>query len=144
MKIKGIILILALLLALPCVLDSCSKSGTDNPVDEYVMILDQAAQKAEKINSLEDLLNVQEIISPEAAFNIVRNNADYELTDKDKEKLKKSYDKLLRVAYEKTSEYGDLSEEVKKQTKSQVNLIIEAANKGIDNAKTLGELNGVR
>ena len=122
---------------------SCGKSS-NSPVDQYVDILDEATKKAEKISSMADLMNVQSIISPEDALAIVSKNSDYVLTDSDKDKLKKSYDKLLRVAYDKTTEFGGLSDEVKKQTKAQVDLIIEAANKGIDNAKTLGDLNGIR
>lgn len=122
---------------------SCSKSG-NSPVDQYVELLDQATKKAEKISSMSDLTNVQGIISPQEAMKIVSDNSDYELTDNDKEKLKKSYDKLLKVAYEKTAEYGGVPEEYKEQVKTQVDLIIEAANKGIDNAKTLGDLNGIQ
>lgn len=122
---------------------SCSKGG-NSPVDQFVEILDQATKKAEKISSMQDLLNVQQIISPEEAMSIIRENSDYELTDKDRDKLKKSYDKLLRVAYEKTAEYGGLPEELKKQTEAQIDLYIEAANNGIDSAKTLGDLSGIR
>lgn len=136
-------LISLLLLILSGMAFSCSKSGGD-PVDEYVGLLETATKKAEQIKSASDLMNVQEIISPEDAMEIMRNHSTYELTDKDKDKLKKSYDKLLRVAYDKTIEYGGLPEEIKEQTKAQVDLIIDAANKSIDNAKTLGELNGIR
>lgn len=122
---------------------SCGKGG-NNPVDQYVEILDQATKKAEQINSMSDLVNVQAIISPEDAAEIVRQNADYELTDKDKEKLKKSFDKLLKVAYEKTAEFGGLPESMKDQAKAQVDLLIEGANISIDQAKTLGDLNGIR
>lgn len=126
-----------------CNFSSCKKHG-NSPVDQYVEIIDEAADKAEKIASMQDLINVQEIISPEAAKEIARENADYELTESDKSKLKKSFDRLLRVAYNKTAEYGGFPEEIKKQSKDQAELIIEAANKGIDNAKTLGDLNGIR
>ena len=134
---------LLLIFVASCCMVSCGKGG-NSPVDEYVAILDNATEKAEKISSMEDLLNVQEIISPEAAMNIVNNNADYVLTKEDKEKLKKSYDRLLKVAYEKTAEYGGLPEGMKKQTKGQIQLFIDAANEGIDRARTMGELTGVR
>ena len=135
----GILMILG-----ACQLSSCGKGGGNSPVDQYVEVLDQATKKAEQISSMSDLLNVQAIISPQEAMNIINENADYELTDSDKNKLKKSYDKLLRVAYDKTIEFGGLSEDMKKQTKAQIDLIIDAANKGIENAKTFGELNGIR
>lgn len=126
-----------------CFTLSCGKRST-TPVDEYVTILDEATEKAEKIASMQDLLNVKEIISPEAAMQIVRENSDYKLTKGDKEKLKKSYDRLLKVAYEKTAEYGGLPEEVRKQTKDQIQLFIDAANTGIDRAQTMGDLMGDR
>ena len=123
---------------------SCRKHHGNSPVDQYVEILDAAIEKTEKINSFEDLTDVQQIINPQEALEIVQKNAGYELTDNDKEKLKKSFDKLLKVAYNKTIEYGGVPESMKEATKAQVDLIIDAANKGIDNAKTLGELNGIR
>lgn len=143
MKKSGIIISFIVTLFATCLLSACGKGGT-TPVDEYVAILDAATEKAEKISSKEDLLNVKDIISPEAAMKIMRDNADYELTGSDKEKLKKSYDKLLRVAYEKTAEYGGLPDAIKEQTKDQIQLFIDAANEGIDRAHTMGELVGVR
>lgn len=141
---KKILVILALVSIVSLSqLSSCGKGG-NSPVDQYVEVLDEATKKAEQINSMSDLMNVQAIISPEEAMNIMRENAAYELTDGDKEKLKKSFDKLLRVAYEKTAEYGGIPESLKEQAKGQVDLMIEAANNGIDQAKTLGDLSGIR
>ena len=122
---------------------SCSKHS-NTPVDQYVEILDEAVKKANEIKSYDELTNVQAIISPEDAMEIMNSYSDYELTDKDKEKLKKSFDKLLKVAYEKTAEYGGLPEEMKKTAMRQSELIIEAANKKIDNANTLGDIAGIK
>lgn len=116
----------------------CHRSNT--PVDEYVAILEQAAEKVEQISSFGELMDVNEIISPDEALEVIHNNPDYPLTDKDKERLKQSYDRLLRASYEKTLEYGDFPESIKKQTRKQMELYIETANSGIDRAKTLGEL----
>lgn len=136
------ILIMVIMAVATIQLWSCSKGG-NSPVDQYVEILENATNKAEKISSMSELLDVQAIISPEKAMQILKDNADYELTDKDKAKLKKCYDKLLKVAYDKTAEYGGLPAELREQTKAQVDLVIEVANKGIDNAKTLGDLRGI-
>ena len=125
-------------------LSSCSKGGSSSPVDEYINILDEATKKTEQIKSYDDLTNVQSIISPEEAMKIVRDNADYVLTDNDKDKLKKSYDKLLKVAYEKTAKFGGLPEEMQKNALMQADLVIEAANKQIDRANTMGDLMGLR
>ena len=123
---------------------SCTKKEAISPVDRYIEILDEATRKTEAISSMDELINFQDIISPQEAFDLVKENADYKLTDKDKDKLKKSFDKLLKVAYEKTADLGGFPEEIKKQTKAQGDLFIEAANKRIDEAATLGELNGIR
>ena len=122
---------------------SCSKS-TDNPVDKYCEILEQATEQASKINSIEDLSNIQSVISPEKAQELIRTSADYELTDSDKGKLKKTMDKLIKVAFEKSMEFSNYPEEIKKNSQMQIDLAIEAANRTIDNAKTLGEISGVR
>ena len=121
---------------------SCGK-GQDTPVDKLCAIMNEAADKVETISSASDLIYMKEVITPQAAQTILNENADYQLTKKDKEKLKKSYDRLLKTAYEKTAEYGGFPEAIKKQTKVQIDGIIEAANKGIENAKTLGDINGL-
>ena len=123
-------------------LSSCKK-GSSSPVDEYVEVIDNTTKEAKKINSLNDFMNFQQFTEPEEAKVIVRQNADYVLTEKDKKKLKESYGNLLKVAYEKTLEFGGVPEELKKQAKEQVDLIIDGANKTIDNANTLGDLSGI-
>ena len=119
-------------------LPGCSKDNS--PVDQYVKLLDQASDKAEKISSIGDLVNVQEIISPENANEIIRQNKDYKLSDSDKEKLKKSYERLLRIAYKKTIEYGGLEEASRKQMENQIDLFLDGAKASIDKAHTLGDL----
>lgn len=134
---------IGLVALLACGFASCHKGG-NTPVDQFVELMDEATKKAEKINSVSELQNVQDIISQEDALKIVRENPDYVLTNGDKDKIKKSYDKLLRTAYEKTAELSGFPEEIKQQSKAQIELIIDAANKGIDNATTLGDLSGMQ
>ncbi|MCH5233072.1 MAG: hypothetical protein J1E78_05465 [Muribaculaceae bacterium] len=117
---------------------SCGKSN--NPVDQYVDVLDKAISTMEKVNSAEELSTAQSLISPEDAAEIVRNNADYELTEADKEKLKKAEHKLIDLSIEKTLKYNNLPEEYKEAAKAQMELLIDANDKRIDNAKTLGDL----
>lgn len=120
---------------------SCSKSNT--PVSQIVEILDQATERAENINNESELTDINNIISPEAIADIVNNNADYELTKGDKESLKKSYNKLVKTVYEKSSEYVP-SEDMKKMVKSQMDLMLEAVNQNIDKATTLGSITGLQ
>ena len=119
-------------------LSSCGKSS-DSPVDQIVEILDQATKKTENITNAAELANVKNIISPNDIWQIISDNADYELTKGDKEKLKKSYNKLVKAAYEKSSEYIP-SESLKKTVKSQLDLMMEGINRSIDNATTLGSI----
>lgn len=132
---KTIRLILPLLLI---TLFACGKHE-DSPVDQIVTLLDQATEKTQNITSVAQLNDVQNIISPEDVWNIIQENANYKLSNSDKDHLKKSYDKLVRVAYEKSCEFVS-SDEMKKLMKNQLDLLMEGIKKNIDNAETLGEI----
>lgn len=119
-------------------LSSCGK-GSDSPVDKIIVLLDEATEKTENINSMAELTNVKNIVSPEDIWTIIKENSDYKLTKGDKEKLKKSYNRLLKVAYEKSSEFSP-SEELKKVVKSQLDLMMQAVDSNIENAETLGDI----
>ena len=119
---------------------SCGHKSGNSPVDQYVEVIDNATEKAKQLSSLEDLSNLQEIILPSEAVEIISNNADYVLTDKDKEKIKKSFDKLLRAAYDKTAEYQGVPGDLRK---TQVDILLQGANNQIDASRTLGDLNGI-
>ena len=121
-------------------ISSCGK-GSGSPVDQIVEMLDEAADKTDKITSEASLLNVQNLISPDEIYKIINDNSDYELTKGDKEKLKKSYNHLVKSVYEKTSEFVP-SEEMKKVVKNQLDLMMEGINRSIDNATTLGSIKG--
>ena len=121
-------------------ISSCGK-GFGSPVDQIVEMLDEAADKTDKITSEASLLNVQNLISPDEIYKIINDNSDYELTKGDKEKLKKSYNHLVKSVYEKTSEFVP-SEEMKKVVKNQLDLMMEGINRSIDNATTLGSIKG--
>lgn len=117
---------------------ACGKSG-NSPVDQIVVLLDQATEKTENINSFAQLNDVKNIISPEEIWTIIRENADYKLSDSDKGRLKKSYDKLVKAAYEKSCEFVP-SDEMKKMVKSQLDIMMEGIKNNIENAETLGQI----
>ena len=108
-------------------------------MDQYIEVIDTTTKNVEQMKSL-NMADMQNLISPQNAQMIATKYSDYELTDKDKEKLKKSCDKLMEVIYDKIVEYGGLSPEIKDQMESQKDLVISAVNKMIDNAKTLGDV----
>lgn len=123
---------------------SCGGGNSDSPVEKYIEILDKATAEAENISSLSELANVQSVVSQEEAQALIQNSKDYELTSSDKEKLKKATDKLLKVAFEKSMEFSNLPDNLKEASKSQMEMAIDLANKRIDEAKTLGEISGVK
>ena len=118
---------------------SCSQGN--NPVDQLCEIFDESTKKVERIDNATSLLDVKGIINPQDARKIITENSDYKLSKKDKLKLKKSFDDLLIVAYKKTLELNGISGLLKSQADSQLELVLSAANQGIDNAETLGDLN---
>lgn len=140
---KFYIVLSALLMVVALQITSCSKKES-TPVDKYIEILDRSIQQAQKINSIEDMTNFQSVISPEEAQEIIKSSYDYELTDSDKEKLKKTTDKLIRVAFDKTLKFSNFNDEAKKNAETQIDIAIQAANTYIDNAKTLGQISGMR
>ena len=118
---------------------SCSKNE-NTPVDQYVELIEEAIQKLENIKSSEGIENIANIMQNPKAQELDKEYADYVLTEADKKKLKKSLDKLIHVAYDKTMEYAGLPENIIKLKKAQVDMMVEAANQQIDNATTLGEI----
>lgn len=136
-KFSSFLSIILLMLALQ--LPSCKGLG-NSPVDQYISILDKASEQINNATSYEDISNIQALMEKDGVPELLQNAKDYELTDSDKDKIKKASDKLLKVIYEKSWELTNLPDELKEATKSQMNLAIEAANLHIDNAKTLGEL----
>lgn len=127
-----------------CQLTSCGGGKDNTPVDQIVEVLDKTARQAEELTGDSDLSTIQNVIYPEEAVEIIRNNYDYVLSDNDKKKLKKSFDNLLKVAYEKTAEVANFPDEMKKSTMSQLKLVTDGVNSMIENANTLGELSQFR
>lgn len=140
MKILKIFLSLVVVIT-ACQITSCGKKS-HTPVDEIVTLLEEGVKKTQNINNMAELSDVKNIVPQQEIWNLIRENSDYQLTKDDKEKLKKSYDKLIKAAYEKTSEYIP-NEELKSAIKSQLDLTMSAVDKNIDNAETLGDIKGM-
>lgn len=120
---------------------SCGKGG-NSPVDQYVEIIQDTTKKVKELNSI-NINDMQTLLSPEAAKKLSEENADYELTDKDKSKLKKACGDLVKAVYDKVLEYNDeVPEALKSQLKSQKDMVVAAIDQLIDNSKTLGEIDG--
>ena len=141
MKISRILLSFLLIFSV-CQISSCGKKS-DNPVDKYVEVLDNATKKIKNIKSAADLSNVKEIISTDEATEIILQNLNYPLTEKDKEKLKKSFDDLLETSFDKTVELNYINDKVAEIQRARIDYFIEAANAGIDNAQKLGDIIGI-
>lgn len=136
-KSAGLLAGLALIFISVCYLGACSKS--DTPVDQIVEIMKGYEKMIDQIHSPEGVKDCVSLISTSEVNEIIKENADYKLTDSDKKELKKNYDKLIEKAYNKTVEYVP-SETVRKQTKQLLDLIKEGIDENIDNAETLGDI----
>ena len=119
-----------------CQLSSCHK---ETPVDQIVEILNQATQKVKQIQDPAELSNIRNVVSPEDVWNIIRENGEYQLTDHDKDELKKSYNELMTAAYDKSAEFVN-DDESKKTVKSQLDLMMRAIDNNIDRANVLGDI----
>lgn len=120
---------------------SCSNSN--GPVNRYVEIMDQMSDHLEKVNSIEDIQNIQQVVSPEEVRGLFDKYGDYKLTGEDKERIKKATDKMVRLSLGKAIEYTNLPEDMRNISESQMNLAIDAINTRIDNAETFGDLNKI-
>lgn len=137
-KFKFLTLLLTLLTL--SVMGSCGKGG-NTPVDQYAAAIDSATEQIKNLKESEDI-NAKDI-PPQKALAVSEKYSDYPLTDSDKDKLKKSFDKYVKALFDKIAERVGGHDEVKEQIKSQAKLIIEATNSHIEEAQTLGELGKV-
>ena len=126
------------ILGLTINLSSCESSNT--PVDRLVEIIDKATEQVKDSKSNDALDNIQSAMVADGAEALIKDNADYELTDSDKSKLKKSMEKLVRAAFEKSITYYNFDDDVKKNLRAQIDMAVAGINTTIDNAKTLSEI----
>lgn len=107
---------------------ACASQG-EKAVDAYCDALDKASELIEKAPNAEaamDALNNEQDI--EDVKNLVKENADYELTDKDKEKIKTANMRMMKAM----NRFIHLPEEM---IETEMNNQIESATKLGDIAK---------
>ena len=119
---------------------SCGKGG-NTPVDQYVAAIEQATEQLKNLSD-SDNINTKDI-PPQKALDISEKYADYKLTDDDKEKLKKSFDKYVKALFEQLANQAGLPESMKPQIKNQSKLVLEAINAHIEEAATMADLGRV-
>lgn len=105
---------------------ACASQG-EKAVDAYCDALDKASELIEKAPNAEaamDALNNEQDI--DGVKKLVKENADYELTDKDKDKIKAANIRMMKAM----NKFIHLPED----------MIETEINKQIDDAKTLGEI----
>lgn len=127
-----------IILSLSGLLYSCGNS--DSPVDRLTAIIDKATEQVKDSKSNDALENIQSAMVTDGAEALIKDNANYELTNSDKNKLKKSMEKLVKAAFEKSISYYNFDESVKKNLRSQIDMAVAGINTTIDQAKTLGEI----
>lgn len=121
------------LIAIMFTLGSCGKKA-GNPVEEFAASINKIAQQVKSFNSENDFEKIQPEM--EAADKIVIDNADYELTDNDRQTLKDALRNYYRATVSKTFEIT--KEEI---SEDQIDMIVNLGLLAIDNINTLGQLN---
>lgn len=121
---------------------SCAPSGGAGVVSEMCEIIDKASKELEKCNSPEDLQNMNYVkaLQDKNMDKKIEEYKDYELTDADKEKLKKSFNGFITTFMNKLSlvipEAAGMTENMDSGIKMMTSLIDQK----IDSATTLGSL----
>ena len=131
---KKIKTVLSLALAVMVMaLTSCgNKAG--NPAEEFAAYLDKIAGQVKSYNSETDFEKIQPEM--EAADKIVTDNADYELTDNDRQAIKDALGNFYRTTMSKSFELAN-----QQVSEGQLDMMVNMITSSIDNIKTLGELN---
>ena len=134
MKKLSLFLSMIVMLA-ACQFTSCSKSNS--PVDQIVALIDKNTKEIKKMD-LNDISDLQNMFTPEVD-EIIKENSDYELTDSDKNKLKKSMKGFADATYDKVTENLPIKA-LKEEMKSQLEIVLAAVDYKIESAKTLGDI----
>ena len=126
--LKNIIAILAIAI-MSLTFNAC---GDKTPADKFVDALNNAESKIRKASSIEDIMNMSEALK--ISENIASENQEYELTDADKEAIKKAMEKLYRTAYSKENELTGQNLPIE-----QIDMIVNMMAFSVDNATTFGD-----
>ena len=140
---KGIIKFLCLTVVIAVAVQFLSCSGNDSPIGKYVELVNKVTDEVTSINSLEELRDIDQADYAAQLSEIMQTSGNYELTDSDKEKLKKAYDRFLNEFFKKTLDLSNLPDEIKETMSSQKELAIERVNTSIENSKTLSEIQSI-
>lgn len=121
------------LIALVMGIASCSKSS---PVVEYANEIDKATKVIASATDLKDLESKSLEADQDKTNQIITDNADYVLTDSDKDILKEALGNLIKTSLIKGMEFSGqkVSDE---EVESYVKMVVDP---NIDKATTLGDL----
>ena len=107
-------------------INSCADKG-QKAVDVYCDAVEKVAETVEKAPDAEAAMKaLQDNDAMKEIQTVVKENADYKLTDGDKEKIKAASLKLMRAM----NKYVNIPED----------MIVNEVNSQVDNATTLGEI----
>lgn len=130
---------LLLMAAVVAFLASCQDKS---PVAEYASIFNSLADKVEKTTSQAEytaVMNDSESEDGERLTELIKNNADYELTPEDKDQIKKAISRLYTASMKKSLEFQGQSTE---GCEAMAESVLEAAAYPvIDRARTLNDVN---
>lgn len=138
-KVKFAHLRLLLMAAVVTFLASCQDKS---PVAEYASIFNSLAEKVEKTTSQTEcfaVMNDSESEDGERLTELIKNNADYELTPEDKAQIKKAILRLYTASMKKSLEFQGQSTE---GCEAMAESVLEAAAYPVvDRARTLNDVN---
>lgn len=121
-------------------LSSCSNN--DNPAMQFADALDKMSSEIEKVQNTADLEKFMTEIDKSNSQIILEDNKDYVLTDADRKAIKDAMVKLLKVSMAKSIELtGNLEQQLSDE---ELDMYARQIEPHIDNAKTLGDLDGVQ
>ena len=130
MKLIKTVLLLAVV-ALATGLGACSKN--DNPAEKFAGEIEKITKEVNSIKTQEGFQDLQSGLL--AADQIAKDNADYVLTDADKETIKKAMGDFFRSVFKKGMEL-----EGHEVSDAQIDMMVNMATASVDRASTLGEL----
>lgn len=123
-----------LALAIIAILVGLSSCGKATPAEQFAEELNKLTKDVSSVKTADEYMKIQEGI--QAADKIITENADYQLTDKDRDAIKSAMKNFFSAMFNKIGELQN--QEV---PAGQVDMMVNMITGAVDNAKTLGELN---
>ena len=118
-----------------------SSCGESTPVDKFVDLINEATSKVKSVKNIQEIANLDEVFENlgKGQEQYFQDNADYELTDADRNKIKKAINGLFEAVIDKTVDLsgGMVTKSQMEGAIGQYTKLFEAQ---IDKCQKLGDL----